>query len=143
MVKTNFIKFDSEITFSFETIPINNKSFKGNNEIKTFFDNLKNDTVNKVFSMSHSLYGFQKSKIALNEFYCNPYNEYDILSIKNNSDINIPVSVEISISGIWLSEKSFGSYIKLVKSEIIKNENKFIDSDSDEEIETVLKNIQV
>jgi hypothetical protein len=154
IVDKNFVKFNSPLFFNFESYVIDQKSINGNKKIKNFFDELKNIIVKNIFYLSKEIYGFQKSKIVFNEFYCNPYNEnINTLRIKIDPDLSkdISISGEIHVLGIWISEKSFGPYIVLYNYEIIKNNNKFIivnsehNSDdefdnSDDEIESIIKN---
>jgi len=146
-----FIKYTSPKCLSIESSAIDKVSISGNTKIKTFFDNLKDLIVKDVYSMSILIYGFQKSKQVLNEFYCNPYNyDFNLLRIKNDLIKDISFSAQVNIIGIWISDKSFGPYFTLDNIDPIKYDNKFIESDddnrsviemdSDEEVEYVIKN---
>ena len=98
-------------------------------DVLYFFDELKQDLVNKVH-----LLGFQKTKICLEEFYCNPIkNNGDYLKI-NKSDVPFDsiIDVHITVSGIWFSDKSWGPY--LIARSIKESEPLFIE-DSDSEID--------
>jgi len=146
-----FIKYTSLKCLSIESYAIDKVSISGNTKIKTFFDNLKDIIVKDIYSMSILIYGFQKSKQVLNEFYCNPYNyDFNLLRIKNDLIKDISFSAQVNIIGIWISDKSFGPYFTLDNIDPIKYDNKFIESDddnrsviemdSDEEVEYVIKN---
>ena len=146
-----FIKYTSPKCLSIESSAIDKVSISGNTKIKIFFENLKDLVVKDAYSISKVLYGFQKSKQVLNEFYCNPYNyDFNLLRIKNDLIKGISFSGQINIIGIWISDKSFGPYFTLDNIDSIKYNNKFIESDddnrsviemdSDEEVEYVIKN---
>ena len=146
-----FVKYTSPKCLSIDSYVIDKVSISGNTKIKTFFENLKDQIVKDIYSISKELYGFQKSKQVLNEFYCNPYNyDFNVLRIKNDLIKGISFSGQLNVIGIWISDKSFGPYFTLDNVDSIKYNNKFIESDddnrsviemdSDEEVEYVIKN---
>jgi hypothetical protein len=100
-------------------------------ETLDFFDNLKQDLVNKI--PSKQIYGFQKTKSCLEEFYCNPVKK-DYLKI-NKGDVPFDsiIDTEIFVSGVWFSDKSWGPY--LIAKSLKESEFLFIeDSDSGPDI---------
>ena len=139
IIDKNFSYFDQKIILNTEFNVLNNNYINGSKKTEIFFDSLKDHIVKNVHLISNSIYEIQKSLVTLTEFYCNPYNEY--LRIKNDLIPGINFNGEICIVGVWFSKKSYGPYIVL--NNINQNDhNLFIDNDSDEEIESIIKDLK-
>ena len=133
LINSNFCKFNDPLVLEIESSALDKTFINGNNEIKMFFESLKIKTIDLVYSMSKKIYGIQRSKIALSEFYSNPYNdEYNTLRINNEITKEVHFRGELHIEGVWISKKSYGLYMNLDKVDLIKNDNEFKSDDEDE-----------
>ena len=101
------------------------------------FNDLKKEIVDIVYK--NRLFGKYRSLKSLEEFYCNPYKQNGHLKLFNNDLIpNQDITGDIKVSGIWISNKSFGAYCILTNTVNLKNEYLFMeqDSDSDSDIDS-------
>uniref|UniRef100_A0A6C0I8V6 Uncharacterized protein n=1 Tax=viral metagenome TaxID=1070528 RepID=A0A6C0I8V6_9ZZZZ len=90
----------------------------------SFFENLKTDLIKALIPI------LKKTKVCLQEFYCDPYNSGELKLINSSLVKGTVFSGKLVISGVWLAEKSFGPYIKVI-NEQINNNHLFLDIDSD------------
>lgn len=117
------------------------------NQLMSFFNNLKDSIVQFTFKNSKEIFGVQKSLQTLSEFYHNPLNQFGMVSYQfgrvslcvNGIDIVGPINGNIIIKNIWYSSKSYGPIVFL-ENVTEYRDNMFqlfncSDSDSDSDLE--------
>lgn len=141
------------ITINFESTVLFDVKFNENkpvlfiNNTKTIDDQLetiKNNVINEV--SKNRFYNF--SKETLKDYYVNPVKKVKkgkklIESVKlkiSDPEINslfkkTKVNLEVSVSSIWLNERSFGIYLNVVKVNTFENKCLLLDSDCESEID--------
>ena len=139
------VAFDVDFTYTRPNLSI----YLTDTGLIKFIDDLKHTIVSAVFKESKKIYGTQKTMEALNELYCNPHKfapvrkfYTDLLQLKISATHlgslkvlkkKTKVYLTVYISGIWVSEKSFGPYLNVIGLEYPSTVNDFVD-DSDSEI---------
>jgi hypothetical protein len=84
--------------------------------------NFKKEIIKVVHANSKRIFGIQKTINIIEDLYCNS------IGINTNN-------TNIHITGLWFANKSWGTYFDY----IITHTNDFIDSDSDSELDLILK----
>jgi len=111
-----------------------------NTHLSNDFDDLKKRMIDII--KFDRKYGSIRTDICLEEFYCNP-NKQDkylrLFSEYSEFPEGTIIRGTIQVLGIWFSKKSYGPYCKLINYEVVKDKYNFIDSESDEEIESTIK----
>ena len=139
MVKT-FHELDIKLLTLSSTIVIESDKISIRDSDIGIFDNLQKTINSIVYTKNIEIFGKYVSLKSLEERYCNCYKNSGYLKVFNDDLVDgTIVSGDIQVLGIWINNKSFGAYCKLVNHQIIKNEYQFTNSDSDsEEIETII-----
>ena len=109
-------------------VSVNERDFiLKNKKVTRIFDELKTKVVN------HCFLNGKRSKIALEEFYCNPYKEESLLKLNYIDGISpgMIINCTITINGINSKGKSISPNLVLMNYTIHKDEYVFIDSDDD------------
>ena len=100
-----------------------------NNKVESIFEDLKD----KVVDYAYSHFNGKRSKISLEEFYCNPYKDdsYFKLNYIDGISVGMVINCTINISGILNKSKSVIPNLTLISYTLHKEDYVFVDSESD------------
>ena len=108
-----------------------------NNKAEGIFKEIKD----KVVNYAYNYFNKRRTKISLEEFYCNPYKEgmYFKLNYMDGISIGMVINCNIGLNGIINNCKSVIPNLSLISYSVHKEGYVFVDSDSDiEDIKTII-----